>query len=47
MAVVDRDPHLRRIAVVQAVGTAIVFIAPKVLGIVDERVVVEPVPIER
>ena len=45
--VVDRDPHFGRIAVVQAVGTAVVLVPPKVLRVVDVRVVVEAVPILR
>ena len=47
MAVVNRDPHLGRIAVVQAVGTAVVLFAPVVLWVVHVRVMVEPFPIER
>ena len=47
MAVVDRDPHLGRIAVVQAVGTAVVLVAPIVLRVVHVRIMVEPFPIER
>src|SRR3972149_1831204 len=47
MAVVDRNPHFGRIAVVQTVGTAKVFVPPEVLRVVDVRVVEEAVPIER
>src|SRR3954468_8533130 len=47
MAVVHWDPHLGRIAVVQAVGAAVVLVAPIVLRVVHVRVMVEPFPIER
>ena len=45
MAVVDRDPHLRRIAIVQAVGAAVVLVPPEVLWVIDVRIVVESLPI--
>src|SRR5262245_29020224 len=47
MAVVNRDPHLGRIAVVQAVNTPIVLVPPEVLWVVHVRIVIEAVPIER
>ena len=43
--VVDRDPHLGRVPVVEAVGRAVVLAAPVVLGVVHVRVVVEAVPV--
>ncbi len=43
--VVNRDAHLWRIAVVQAVAAAEVFLSPEVLGIVNIGVVIEPIPI--
>src|SRR5262245_30827344 len=45
LLVVNRNSHLRRIAVVQAFGAAVVFVAPKILGVIDVRIVVEAVPI--
>ena len=45
--VVDRNPHLGRIAIVQTVGTAVVLVAPEILWVVDVRVVVEAIPILR
>ena len=47
MAVVDRDPHLGRIAVVQAVGTAVVLVPPEVLRVIDVRIVIETFPVLR
>ena len=45
MAVVNRNPHFGRIAVVQTVGAAVILVTPKVLWVVDVRVVVEPLPV--
>src|SRR3954470_23546248 len=47
MGVVNRDSHLGRVAVVQAICTAEVLIAPEVLRVVHVRIVIEPIPIER
>ena len=44
-SVVDRNSHLGRVAMVQAVGTAVVLVAPEILWVVDVWVVVEPIPI--
>lgn len=46
VAVVDRDPHLWRVPIVQAVGTPIILVSPEILWVKDVRVVVEPVPID-
>lgn len=43
--VVDGNPHFWRIPVVQAITTAKVLLSPEILGIVDVRIVVEPIPI--
>lgn len=43
--VVDRDPHLSWIAIVQAVGTAVVLVAPVVLWVRYVRVVIEAVEV--
>src|SRR5947207_175251 len=43
--VVDRDLHFWWIAVVEAVRAAVILVAPEVLRVVDERVMVEPLPI--
>ena len=45
LPVVNRDLHFRRIAVVEAVGAAVILVAPEVLRVIDERVVVKPVPV--
>jgi len=45
LSVVDRDAHFWRIAVVQAVGTSVILVAPEVLRVVDIRVVVEAIPV--
>jgi len=45
LAVVNRNSHLRGIAVVQAIGAAVVFIAVEILWVVDVRVVVEAIPV--
>ena len=44
-AVVDRHPHLLRIAVVEIVGALVVAVGVKILRIPDVRIVVEPVPV--
>ena len=43
--VVDGNPHLWRISVVQAIATAKVLLPPEILGIVDVRIMVEPIPV--
>ncbi len=43
--VVDRNPHFGRVAVVQAVGTPVVFVTPEILRVVHVRIVVEALPI--
>ena len=45
--VVNGDPHLRRIAVIEAFGAAIVLVTPVVLRVVNIGVVVESFPIMR
>jgi hypothetical protein len=47
VAIVNRNPHFGGVPVVETVGTAIVLIAPKVLRIVDVRIMVEALPIRR
>ena len=44
-AVVDRDSHLGRIAVVQAIGAAVVLVAPEILWVVHVGIVVEAIPV--
>ncbi len=44
-AIVDRNPHLRRISVVQAICAAVVLVAPEVLGVVHVGIVVEAIPV--
>ena len=46
MSVVDRDSHLGRIPIVEAISTPIVLVSPEILWVKDVRVVVEPVPID-
>ena len=41
--VVNGDLHFGWITVVHAIAAAIVFVAPKVLWVVDVRIVIEPV----
>ena len=43
--VVDGNPHLWRVSVVQAIATAKVLLTPEILGIIDVRIVVEPIPV--
>ena len=43
--VVDRDSHLWRITVVQAISTAVVLVAPEILRVVHVRIVVKAVPV--
>ena len=43
--VVDRDSHFGRIAIVKAIGTAIVVVGSEVLGVVYIRIVIESVPV--
>ena len=43
--VIDRNSHFGRVAVVETVGAAVVFVSPVVLWIVDVRVVVKPFPV--
>ena len=45
LLVIHRNPHLRRISVIQTVAALEVFLAPEVLWVVDVRVVIEAVPI--
>lgn len=45
LLVVDGNPHFRRIPVVQAIAAAKVFLSPEVLGIVDVRIVIKPIPV--
>ena len=45
LAIVDRNTHLGRISIIEAVCTAVVFTAPEILWVVNIRVVVEPLPI--
>jgi hypothetical protein len=45
IAVVDRYAHLWRIPEIQAFGTAVVLVTPKVLWVIDVWVVVKPLPI--
>ena len=45
LLVVDGNPHLWRVSVVQAIATAKVLLSPEILGIVDVRIVVEPIPV--
>src|SRR3954454_17906678 len=47
MAVVNRNSHLGRIPVVQAIRAAEIFVTPEVLRVIHVRVVIETVPIER
>ena len=47
LVVVDRYAQLWRIPEIQAFGTAVVFVTPKVLRIIDVWVVVKPLPILR
>ena len=47
VSVVNRSPHFCWVAVVKAIGTAIVLVAPVVLGIGYIRVVVELVQVHR
>ncbi len=43
--IVNRDPHLRRIAVIQAVGTSIVLVPVEILWVIYVRVMIEALPI--
>jgi len=45
LAVVDRDTHLGRIAVVQTIGAAVVLVAVEVLRVVHVGIVVETIPV--
>ena len=47
LLVVHRNPHLGRVAVVQTVAAAKIILSPKILGIVDVRIVIEAIPIVR
>ena len=44
-AIVNRDPHFLRIAMVQRIAAAVVVVAVEVVGIVDVRIVVETVEV--
>lgn len=43
--VVNRNPHLWRIPVVQAITAAEVLLPPEILGVVDVRIVIKPIPV--
>ena len=43
--VVDGNPHFWRIPVVQAITAAKVLLSPEILGIVDVRIVIKPIPV--
>ncbi len=43
--VVDRDSHFLRVAVVQAIATAVVLLAPEILWVVHVGIVIEAIPI--
>lgn len=43
--VVDRNPHFWRIPVVQAITASEVLLPPEILGVIDIRIVVEPIPV--
>ena len=43
--VVHRNPHLLRVAVVQAVAAPVVILTPEILGVVNIGIVVKPIPI--
>ncbi len=43
--IVYRYPHFWWITVIEAIRTSIVFVAPVVLGVVNIRIMVEPVPV--
>lgn len=45
LAVVDGDLHLRRVPMIEAIGAAIVLVTPKVLWIVNIRIVLETIVI--
>src|SRR6185436_10548386 len=44
-AVVNRDPHLGRIAVIEAVSAAVVLAAPEILGVIHVGIMIEAVPV--
>ena len=43
--VVDRHSHLLRVPVVEAIATSVVFVAPKVLWVVDVGIVIKSLPV--
>jgi len=43
--VVNGNPHFRRVAIVHTVGASVVFLPPKVLGVVYVWVVVVAAPV--
>ena len=45
LAVVDGDLHLRWVTMIEAISAAIVLVTPKVLWIVDVRIVLETIVI--
>ena len=45
LLVVDGNPHLRRIPVIQAIAAAEVFLPPEILWVIDVRIVVKPIPV--
>ncbi len=45
LLVVDGNPHFWRIPVVQAITAAKVLLSPEILGIVDVRIVIKPIPV--
>jgi len=45
LLVVDWNPHFWRIPVVQAITASEVLLPPEILGVIDIRIVVEPIPV--
>lgn len=45
LLVVNRNSHFRWIPVIQAIAAAKVLLSPEILGVVDIRIVVKPVPV--
>ena len=46
LLIVDRNSHLLGISVIETVGALEIILAPKVLGVVNVRIVVESIPID-
>ena len=47
LLVVDRDPHLGWISIVEAFAAAVIFVTPEILRIVNVRVMIKPFPISQ